>query len=86
MCRVESGYTGGTVKNPSYNEICTGETGHAEVAKITYDPDIISFANELEIDLPELSTRTLIFKYATETQDSVQWADHLAYFKKTRAG
>ena len=40
---VESGYTGGTVKNPSYNEICTGETGHAEVAKITYDPDIISF-------------------------------------------
>ncbi len=40
---VESGYTGGTVKNPSYNEICTGETGHAEAAKITYDPDIISF-------------------------------------------
>ena len=40
---VESGYTGGTVKNPTYNEICTGETGHAEVAKITYDPDVISF-------------------------------------------
>ncbi|RLD66013.1 MAG: peptide-methionine (S)-S-oxide reductase [Bacteroidetes bacterium] len=40
---VESGYTGGTVKNPSYNEICTGETGHAEVAKITYDPDIICY-------------------------------------------
>ena len=40
---VESGYTGGSVKNPTYNEICTGETGHAEVAKITFDLDVISF-------------------------------------------
>ena len=41
--KVESGYTGGDIKNPTYNEICTGETGHAEVAKITFDPNIVSF-------------------------------------------
>ncbi|RLD70073.1 MAG: peptide-methionine (S)-S-oxide reductase [Bacteroidetes bacterium] len=40
---VESGYTGGTVKKPTYNDICTGETGHAEVAKIVYDADVVSF-------------------------------------------
>ncbi len=41
--KVESGYTGGITKNPSYKEICTGETEHAEVARITYNPEIISF-------------------------------------------
>ena len=34
---VVSGYTGGTIKNPAYREICTGRTGHAEGVKITYD-------------------------------------------------
>ena len=46
---VESGYTGGTIKNPSYREICTGRTGHAEVARIEYDPEIISFKEMLEV-------------------------------------
>ncbi|MDX2246244.1 MAG: peptide-methionine (S)-S-oxide reductase MsrA [Bacteroidia bacterium] len=46
---VESGYSGGHVKNPSYKAICTGTTGHAEVAQITYDPDIISFDELLEV-------------------------------------
>ncbi len=41
--KVESGYTGGKVKNPTYKEVCTGMTGHAEVAKITYNPDEVSF-------------------------------------------
>jgi peptide-methionine (S)-S-oxide reductase len=40
---VVSGYTGGSVKNPSYKEICGGYTGHAEVAQIVYDPNVISF-------------------------------------------
>src|SRR5689334_24247587 len=35
--KVESGYTGGTVKNPSYKDVCTGQTGHAEVIQLTYD-------------------------------------------------
>lgn len=37
VIKVESGYSGGTVKNPSYREVCTGRTGHAEVAQITFD-------------------------------------------------
>jgi peptide-methionine (S)-S-oxide reductase len=41
--KVESGYTGGKVKNPTYKEVCSGMTGHAEVAKITYNPDEVSF-------------------------------------------
>lgn len=40
---VASGYSGGTVKNPSYKEVCTGTTGHAEVCQIIYDPAIISY-------------------------------------------
>ena len=46
---VVSGYAGGQIKNPTYKQICTGTTGHAEVIKITYDPKIISFKKILEI-------------------------------------
>ena len=46
---VESGYSGGKVKNPSYREVCTGETGHAEVTQITYDPKVVSFEDLLEV-------------------------------------
>src|SRR5437667_12789343 len=45
--KVESGFSGGSVKNPSYEEVCTGTTGHAEVAQITFDPDVISFGQLL---------------------------------------
>eukprot|EP01091_Cochliopodium_minus_P001913 TRINITY_DN1186_c0_g1_i1.p1 TRINITY_DN1186_c0_g1~~TRINITY_DN1186_c0_g1_i1.p1 ORF type:complete len:188 (-),score=55.62 TRINITY_DN1186_c0_g1_i1:24-587(-) len=44
-----SGYTGGKTKNPTYKDICEGNTGHAEVVQITYDPSIITFDNILEI-------------------------------------
>jgi peptide-methionine (S)-S-oxide reductase len=47
--KVESGYAGGNTKNPTYNEVCTGKTGHAEVVQITYNPDIISFDELLEV-------------------------------------
>jgi peptide-methionine (S)-S-oxide reductase len=46
---VESGYMGGSVLNPTYEAICTGRTGHAEVIQITFDPSLISFRELLEI-------------------------------------
>jgi peptide-methionine (S)-S-oxide reductase len=47
--RVESGYMGGTIKNPTYKEVCTGQTGHAEVCQITYNANIVSFEELLEV-------------------------------------
>lgn len=49
VSKVESGYAGGTVKNPSYKEVCTGNTGHAEVIRLTYDPKVISFREILDV-------------------------------------
>ncbi|MBN1414036.1 MAG: peptide-methionine (S)-S-oxide reductase MsrA [Bacteroidales bacterium] len=46
---VVSGFSGGHVKNPSYREVCTGITGHAEVCQITFDPSIISYVELLEV-------------------------------------
>lgn len=46
---VVSGYAGGTSKNPTYKEICTGKSGHAEVIRIVYDPNVISFQKILSI-------------------------------------
>jgi peptide-methionine (S)-S-oxide reductase len=46
---VQSGYSGGSIKNPSYKEVCTGRTGHAEVCQIGYNPKQISFIELLEI-------------------------------------
>ena len=46
---VESGYSGGHVVNPTYQEVCTGTTNHAEVCQVTYDPAVISFTEILEV-------------------------------------
>lgn len=46
---VVSGYAGGTVKNPSYKEVCNGTTGHAEVCQIGYHPEVISLPQLLEV-------------------------------------
>jgi peptide-methionine (S)-S-oxide reductase len=46
---VESGYMGGSIKNPGYKEVCTGNTGHAEVVKIVFDPKVISLQEILEV-------------------------------------
>lgn len=47
--KVESGYMGGSTKNPTYKEVCTGTTGHVEVTRITYDPKKISYDELLEV-------------------------------------
>lgn len=47
--KVESGYSGGTVKNPTYEQVCTGKTGHAEVIQVTFDPAVLSYKTLLEV-------------------------------------
>ncbi len=49
VVKVEPGYAGGTVPNPTYEEVCTDTTGHAEVAHITFDPSAISYRELLEV-------------------------------------
>lgn len=46
---TEVGYTGGHVENPSYKDVCSGNTGHAEAVQITYDPDRISYEELLKV-------------------------------------
>jgi peptide-methionine (S)-S-oxide reductase len=46
---VESGYAGGKLVNPSYEQVCEGESGHAEVIRLTYDSDVVSYKELLEI-------------------------------------
>lgn len=49
VAQVESGYAGGTVPNPTYKQVTTGMTGHAEVVQLTFDPAVISFKEILEV-------------------------------------
>ncbi len=49
VTEVTSGYSGGRIANPTYREVTSGRTGHAEVIQVTYDPDVIPFAKLLEI-------------------------------------
>ncbi len=49
VTKVESGYAGGAIKNPTYKEVCTGTTGHAEVIRLTFDPKVITFRELLDV-------------------------------------
>jgi peptide-methionine (S)-S-oxide reductase len=49
VLKAESGYAGGVTQNPTYEQVCTGTTGHAEVVQVTFDPTIITFKEILEI-------------------------------------
>jgi len=47
--RVVSGYAGGSTPNPTYRQVCNGTTGHAEVVQLTFDPDVISYRDIVEV-------------------------------------
>ena len=49
VVKVESGYSGGHIDNPSYQQVCTGQTGHAEVVQITFNPEEITFRELLNV-------------------------------------
>ena len=49
VIKVESGYSGGQTQTPSYEQVCTGSTGHAEVVQVTFDSKVVSFKEILEI-------------------------------------
>jgi peptide-methionine (S)-S-oxide reductase len=49
VAQVVSGYSGGQLPNPSYEQVCTGQTGHAEVVQVTFDPSVVSFNDLLDI-------------------------------------
>lgn len=57
--KVVSGYTGGNTKNPTYNDICTGSTGHVEVIQVTFNPDKISYEDLITIFMTSHDPTTL---------------------------
>jgi peptide methionine sulfoxide reductase msrA/msrB len=59
VTKVESGYSNGAQPSPTYEQVCTGKTGHAEVVKVTYDPGVISLEDILEIHLTTHNPTTL---------------------------
>ena len=46
---VESGYMGGEIANPTYEQVCEGDTGHAEIVQVTFDPEVVSFQEILQV-------------------------------------
>lgn len=59
VTKVESGYSGGKIANPTYREVCSGLTGHAEVIEVTYNPDEITYSDLLRIHLSTHNPTTL---------------------------
>ena len=57
--KVESGYSGGETENPTYPQVCSGKTGHAEVIQLTFDPAIVSYGDLLRIHLSTHNPTTL---------------------------
>lgn len=66
VSKVESGYTGGQVTNPTYRQVCGGDTGHAEAIRVTFDPDAISYDELLDIFLAYGSIEAGLNRWTTE--------------------
>ena len=64
VIEATSGYMGGTVENPTYEEVTTGETGHAEVVEILFDPEIISYEDLLEVFWRNIDPTALNYQFA----------------------
>ena len=88
---VVSGYTGGTVVNPTYKDVCTGTTGHAECTLITYDPHQVAFSELLEVFWATHDPTTLNrqgadsgtqYRSAIFFTDEAQKEEAIAYKKK----
>ena len=59
-----SGYSGGQLKNPTYEDVVTGETGHAEVVEILFDPDVVSYEELLEVFWRNIDPTALNYQFA----------------------
>ena len=59
VLKVESGYSGGDTENPTYRAVCSGQTGHAEVVEVTYDPSVISYEDLIKVHLTTHDPTTL---------------------------
>ena len=88
---VESGYSGGSVKNPTYKEVCAGTTGHAEVCRIVFDPQRVSYADVLQMFFAAHDPTTLNrqgndvgtqYRSVIFTTSAEQRATALAYIKQ----
>jgi peptide-methionine (S)-S-oxide reductase len=97
---VTSGYAGGTVMNPSYEQVCTGRTGHAEVVQITFDPAVLSYHDLLVVFMtthdpttlnrqgPDDGTqyRSVIFYHSPEQRETAQQVIHELEAEKVYRG
>lgn len=87
---VESGYTGGTTEMPTYEQVCTGTTGHAEAVRVTYNPQVVSYETllrkfytmhdptQVNRQGPDIGTqyRSAIFYMSPEQQDLAEQLKH----------
>lgn len=92
---VKSGYSGGANPNPTYKEVCTGTTGHAECLEITYDTDVLSFETLLQVFFETHDPTTLNrqgndvgtqYRSAIFYTDDIQKATAAAYIKQLETG